>query len=978
MADTATQLPSRVYTIAGSAGFADTLARGVLRRFQPVALADLRILLPTRRSCRVLGDSFLRAVPTVSTLLPNMLPIGDLDEDEIGFASIDMPELVGNGALPPPMGELHRQLLLIPLIMKTRDDVGPAHAIRLARDLAALLDEIQTERLDFSRLDEIVPERFAEHWQETLGFLRIVTRYWPDILADQGYIDPADHRNRLIETQVRQWLETPPQASVIAAGSTGSIPATADLLACVAGLENGVVILPGLDRTLEAGDIESMGPGHPQFAMVRLLQRLGLSAQEIPDWETGVRPGKRLDLVNRLMRPPETANLTLPEDMVKALSGVTRIECPGPNQEALVIAMLLREALECPGRTAALVTADRRLARRVAAELRRWKIEIDDSGGTPLADTLPGAFMLLTAEAVAAEAAPVPLLAALKHPLAAGGLSTETFRSRVRGLELAVLRGRRPDPGFRGLTQAVSETGRPELLRMAKWLENQAGNFEALLKKDSVPVTDLLEAHVVFAETLAATRSETGRLWEHGAGEALDTLIGELRQVARVLPPISGREWPAFLFSLMAATVVRPTFGLHPRLHIWSLIEARLQTADLLVMGGLNEGSWPPQMAADPWMSRLMRIDIGLPPPERRTGLAAHDFVQGFAAESVVLTRSTRVEGSPTVPSRWLSRLETQLSSSTAGKDILKRWREEERKWLQWQTELNHSGPAEPAVCVAGACPPLASRPDHLSVTEVETLVRDPYAIYARHVLQLRPLRPLDEIPGLAERGMVIHAAIEEFLRQPLLPEDALDRLLDVGRDAFEDYLQFPLVQTFWWPRFERIAHWIVEQEIERRTRVVQSRMEIMGEIEIRRSQSPFRLTARADRIDRLKTGELSLIDYKTGNVPSRSDVSNGLSPQLTLEAAMVRAGGFPMLGRGEVADFSYWHLTGSDPAGQVSTYLQPDVDRLADEALSGFGRLLDYYGNPESRYLVSPDPEIAPRTSDYSHLERRAERGRE
>ena len=964
-----TPLAANVYAIVGGTGFVDALARGILRRYDSAEIADMRILLPTRRACRALGDAFLRTTEGAPMLLPSMSPIGEVDEDE--FLAAEFPS-VGAADLPPAISPLRRGLLLARMVMARGDTPGPAHAARLARGLARLLDEAQTARVSFSDLENIVPDRYAEHWQRTLSFLRIVTEHWPSILQEQGCADHADRRNRLIEAQIARWNERPPDAPVIAAGSTGSLPATADLLVCVAAMKNGAVVLPGLDRSLDRASLEALEHSHPQFGMVRLLDRMGVGVAEIPDWESAASLD-RFELVNYALRPAATAaGSTLPEGASRAFDGVSMIECPGPQQEALVIALLLREAVETPGKTAALVTPDRRLARRVAAELQRWNIDIDDSGGTPLADSRPGIFLRLAAGAI--DAGPVALLALLKHPLAAGARKPGEFRGLVRRLERAAIRGRRMQPGFAGLREIVETREKElpgELVELSRWLADAMAPFAEAASAEEVEVRVLLETHVAFAEALAASDSRTGaeRLWADEDGARAAEFVDDL--CAESTLRIAGREWPALFEVLMEGVAVRPVYGRHPRLNIWGLLEARLQRADIVVMGGLNERVWPPESSPDPWMSRSMRTAFGLPPPERRVGLTAHDFVQGFSAPEVVMTRSTRVDGSPTVPARWLARIETLLSSAEEGRAVLARWNGVRDKWLHLQAELDRREtklvPEPPA-----ARPPVPARPARLSVTEIETLQRDPYAVYARRVLGLRRLDPVSFAPGPAERGMIVHDAIDRFMKEVAndLPDDALERFLAIGQEEFAPLIDRPGVRAFWWPRFERIARWIVDQENRLASRIAARHTEVEGILDIDRSGAPFQLVGRADRIDALSDGGYSIVDYKTGAVPSKRDVDAGLAPQLPLEAAMVARGAFGGIPAGPVVELSYWRLTGGDPAGEIRE-AGGDPRQLAEDAFEGVKALLEYYQRPETEYRARPDPEKAPRYSDYEHLER-------
>jgi ATP-dependent helicase/nuclease subunit B len=932
--------------------------------------------LPTRRACRARAAAFLRAGDQRATILPRLVPIGDADEDELALAALENAADVLD--LPPAIPALRRELMLARLILAqdTHDGVerrSPAQAARLAAELARLLDQVETERLDLAALAVLVPERFAAHWRITIEFLRILTEHWPAILAEEGCVDPAIRRNLALEARVKRWQAAPPRDPVIAAGSTGSIPATADLIAAVASLPDGAVVLPGLDRAMDAATRASLTATHPQHAMMRLLARLGVAPEAVAVWDapglTDLAPG-RAALVAAAMQPADAPDRDVAlEDW--NLDDVKRIDCPGPQEEAASVALVLRWAIEEPMRTAALVTPDRALARRVAAELARWDIAIDDSAGVPLSDTPPGVFLRLVARMIADRAAPVSLLAALKHPLARGGDAPATFRSRVRALERAVLRGPRPAPGFEGIDRALADSDDADAPALRAWLRgiaDAARPFANLLSRRGAAIGDLLAAHVEFASTLARDSEDADMLWSGEAGEALAIFVGELDDAAVALGRVGGADWPTLFEVLMGGRTVRPRWGRHPRLAIWGPLEARLQRADVLVLGGLNEGTWPPDPGADPWMSRPMRAAFGLPPPEWRVGLSAHDFAQAFSARTVVLTRATRVEGTPTVPSRWLLRLEAvapNLSANEPGIRVIDNF-----DMLALATGLDEPGDICP-IQPPRPCPPVAARPRRLSATQIETWMRDPYAVYARHVLGLRALEPIDADPGAADRGNFIHDALNRFLRahRDALPEDALARLLAFGRQAFGAALERPGVAAFWWPRFEHVAEWVIEMERARRATIRPLVSEAKGTITLDLSGNPFELAAIADRIDRMADGKLAIIDYKTGALPSGRDVEAGFAPQLALEALIAEAGGFEDVTGAEVAALAFWRLAGGEPAGEERE--DKHVRARIDEARDGIARLIAAFDQSDTPYLARPRPDRAPRYSDYIHLAR-------
>lgn len=954
---------------------------------RPADLADIVILLPTRRAVRALGEAFLRAGGGRALILPAIRALGDVDEEEL---VID-PRGLGREALelPPAMPALERQFRLARMIVEGQGE-SETRALALAADLGRFLDMVLTEGADLTRLADLVPQEFADHWQITIDFLKIVTTRWPEELARLGYMEQAERRNNLLRAQAAAWAATPPQGPVIAAGSTGSIPATAELLKIIANLPSGAVVLPGLDLDLDEPSWDAIGdPGtasHPQYGMKKLLGHLRATRADVEIWPgagRSLRGGARAKLLSEVLRPAETTQhwrarlAALGSDLTKGLKGLTLIEAPSERDEAGAIALMMREVLETPGKTAALVTPDRKLARRTAMELRRWKIEVNDSGGEPLEKTPAAAFLRLVAHMVAEDLAPVALLACLKHPLAAGGEEPGRFRRRVRQLERLLLRGPRPAPGIEGLRNA---------LRAVPEEERHASSFAGIesligrLERDLAPFTeamtrrtaldDLVRLHAAAAERLATTKDETGSisLWKKEAGEAAGGFIRELLDAAPAFPEVGPGSYTALFEELLRGRVFRPRWGVHPRLFIWGPLEARLQHADRMILGSLNEGTWPAEANIDPWLNRPMRAAMGLEPPERRIGLSAHDFAEGATAREAVLTRALKVEGAPAVASRWWLRLVSILQGEAESAA--------DERWWRWAQELD-----EPETLLTvprpNPKPPLAARPRRFSVTEIETLIRDPYAIYAKKILGLRILDPIDAEIAAAERGTIIHEALEKFtdMFPDALPAAALEKLIEIGQEVFGRAIERPGVTAFWWPRFLRIAAWIIDYEREERTGLRHVHGEAKGEILIGELARPIVLAGKADRIDQRDDGAINIIDYKTGALPSAKQVETGLAPQLPLEAAMALRGGFKCkdgtpIAPAKAVKLAYLRLTGGETAGE--TRIVPDIGGdLAEETYNRLVDLLRQYEDEATPYLSRPRPMFWGRFGDYDHLAR-------
>jgi ATP-dependent helicase/nuclease subunit B len=1037
----------RVFTIPASAPFLPTLIRAMLDGAlvpglaqdlarDPLALAGATIYLPTRRACRLARDMFLDVSGLEAAILPRIVPIGDVDEDEIVFdqaatattEALDLPDALD---LPPALGGLERRLLLARLVLAWAGNLAPQHAgeaplianhpataLALADDLGRLIDDMATRGVSWDRLDELVPDHLDKYWQLTLAFLKIARTAWPQILAERGMIEAVVRRDALIKAEAARLARG--SGPVIAAGSTGSIPATAELVAAVAKLPRGAVVLPGLDTDLDddswsliAGRRggQQAGPdgaapvaGHPQFALQALLTRLGLGRDAVAVLAEPASGGRER-LASEAFRPAaatdqwraRTGEPDFARHAEAALAGLVCIEAANAEEEALAIAIALREVLGDPDKTAALVTPDRALARRVLAALARWNVAVDDSGGDQLSDTAAGLFARLAAQAIANGLAPVGLLALLKHPLTRLAAPEGARCHAIAVLERAILRGPRPRPGSAGLARALAGL-RAELAKLKRGERSDlhrsdpradltarelasAADLIAKLAAALAPLESLGRGPHAFGAIAARHRDVIAALSDDGsaaaafAGPAGNALNQIFDTVAAGLPAadlaVSLTDYPDLFGAAIAEGVVRRPGLAGVRVRILGPLEARLTTSDRLVLGGLNEGTWPPDARSDAWLSRPMRLALGLDLPERRIGLSAHDFAQMLGAREVILTRAAKLGGAPTVASRFLQRL-----AAVAGE----RWPtalQHGEKYLAWARALDRPRAAPRPAPRPVPRPPVEARPARLSVTEIEHWLRDPYTIYAKHVLRLFPLDPIDTAPGAADRGTVIHGAIGDFTLAYAkgLPDDALAQLLALGVSHFAPLEEFPEARAFWWPRFERIARWFADWETRRRTHLAAVQAEIRGEIEIPLGRRSFHLSARADRIERLSDGAYAILDYKTGRVPSMPQVAAGLSPQLTLEGAILRAGQFADIPPGaSIAALIYVSLRGGDPGGEEKSieFKDSTPDAEADRALQKLTEVARRFEDPATPYRSRERPMFQGRAyGDYDHLAR-------
>lgn len=991
----------------------------------PLALASVTIYVPTRRAARQLRSVFVDRLGGGTAILPTIKPLGDVDEDAPLFDAPGAEAL----ALPPPVGETERLFLLAPLVKRWKERL-PAHvtsmydeplvvpvtsadALWLARDIVALMDEVETEGMDWRALAGLVDDELAGWWQVTLEFLRIVTAHWPAVLRDQGRSNPARHRNALIDAEALRLKARAEAGPVIAAGSTGSIPATARLLGVIASLPNGAVVLPGLDRNLDERAWRMIGDvaddpavfGHPQYGLRKLIAAIGVGRAAIPDLPgTGAMAvpaeiAARGFLVSEAMRPAgSTETWAFSRDDAQAalrqgaLDGVSLVEADNEREEALAIAIALRRAIAQGDSHAALVTGDRALARRVSAELERFGLKADDSAGTPFAGTRRGSLILLLADCAFRPGDPVALLSLLKHPLLRCGLSAAQLLDAVSALELVALRGGtgRPDiarlPGLfhSRLSRLQDDRRRPA------WLDRLDGertqNARLLASRIAAAMAPLAECRQTGTMRIAGLARSTVLAFEAlGAdenGDLAGLYEGDEGQVAidflaRIAgsgdgPEISPDEWPDVMRALISGEVVRPSAGADSRIAIWGALEARLQTVGTIVLGGLNEGSWPARARADRFMSRFMKAGLGLEPPERRIGLSAHDFTMALGTPKVVMTRAARSGEEPAVPSRWLQRLLT-VAGGTGAQAM--RARGDELLRLNNALDAVENIAFAPRPCPK---PALAARPRDFSVTEIETLRRDPYAVHARRILRLVPLEPLLADPGAAERGTLFHEIVHRLTSSRLDPlgADARARLDSIARAAFQEAGLPADVHAVWWPRYTMMAPHLLEFERQRRQLARAAYAEITAS-PTQVGATGVTLRGRADRIDVLPDGTAHIIDFKTGSSPSVRQARTLLSPQLALEGALVTRGAFAAIGSASPGELLYVRLKADgrvEPESVLKSRNKQVVSasQLSERAWGKLGELIAFFAVPDNGYLSRSLPfRQGDVEGDYDHLAR-------
>ena len=974
-----------VYNMPSGVPFLPSLALG-LKDIYKERLQDCLILLPTRRAVRALGNAFVGAKG--ASLLPRMRPLADINPEEPPFEPGELAGLV-----KPSIDPMQRRFEMARLVFQAHKSTSSlpldaAGALALADPLIAILDDADMAQADLSRISELdeIQKFAAEHFQNAVTLYKIVQKFWPKRLDEINLMQPFERRVALLEALTEIWETDPPDYPIIIAGSTGTLGASARLMRCVANMDEGMIVLPGLNNAVPDQAWGDVGPQHPQNSLKNLINVIGIERGDVADW-TYIAQGKASDMDARRRVIPEalvpieatgdwpSRIETLRKGVAEnakdpfeaALTGLSLIEADNDEEEALSIALIMRDTLEHEGQTAALVTPDPALARRVKARLRRWDVEVDYSQGEPLEETKLGAFLSAILGRFETPNSETELAALCKHPLMGWGDIKKDWLT----FEYA-LRGAREKPALESFVH----------------FENLDSGFAPLIKLSEAGADVWAKALAQVAEGLGA-RGEDGatRLWVEDAGEKAAKLLEDLIKYGDHLGPMDGAGFTRLFGNLMRGKVVRPRYGTHPRLSILGPLEARMLTADRIILGGLNEGIWPVAPSVEPFLSRGMRQSLGLSLPERRFGLSAHDFAELAANPKVILTRSKRSDDGPKVASRWLWRLQTLM------KGALGKAAEEglavANKYLDWARAMDFVSPEEVKANQL-LRPEPKPHPDErwpnnrrqLSITQIKTWIRDPYSIYARYILGLSPLDDLDRALDVRDYGNALHKGLEDFTKahKTTLPKEAASLLVHSFKQAMRGmhYPDYDIAKET--ARLEKIAAKIIPWMEDRRARGWAVRgVEAKGRLFLEKQN--FTLTGMADLIEKGPLG-YAVTDYKTGKPPSAAVIDVGFDPQLPLSALMLREGAFDKQGEGETEELNYIHLKGAGENELVHPRASVNVKgqlfrsgpEYADYGLEIISNLIVNYTKAETGYTSQPRAQFTHDYGDYDHLARREE----
>ncbi len=1036
---------SHLYNIPFGNSFIDTLVDNIIngKFFQfdyinknDFLFSDIKIFLPTRRAANYFIDRISILLGEQNLFLPNVIPLGEISEFN-NLLGIDSEFILKNTSVLQDIEPVQRRLVLTKFVIEWSQNIQnileqndlmdtsselllkgikadlqgfnvartASDAIQMADALGELIDTLVIHDKNWQDLDKLLPLDLAdEYWKISKDFLTIASKAWPEFRQAYGLVDAAERQHRTVLALAKKLIQERPSTPIVIAGSTGSMPATAQLISAISQLPNGAVVFSGLDHSLDAESwqclIDNRGkllePTHPQTQFSKLFFNIGISRKDIINvGQINQSFSSRNLILNEAMLPSQTTerwqtkSTRLGSDVIhNGLLNISIVEADHEREEALVIAAALRIALEIPNKTAAVITPDRSIAERVISELRRWNILAADTGGRALARTGAGSLAILVAHAVSNNFSPHSLLALLNHPNLTLGINPKILAKGRNAIDLGLLRLplikcdldvllEHAEIARTGFQDSIKSMRSHSRLTLIDWesaetvLRNLKYIFDPFLNVRIANLLQMIQHHEnILKKITIDEENEIDFEYLDGSNEIMSLFVSIKSNINNI--DLLTSDYLTFFRKLIDPIAVAITADSHPRIKIYGLLEARLIKADLAILAGLDETVWPPQGKMDPFLTREWCSELDLPVPEHHIGQTAHDFVSLMDSEEVVITRSLKRDGSPTVASRFLQRIKT-VTGEAYDTEAISRG----NKLISLARILDvpkNFAPTRPPAPV----PKPSSLPRRLSVTEIETLRRDPYSIYAKHVLKLDYLELVARRIGPSERGVLIHEIFARFIEMfPLeQPIDAYEQLMAIAGQVFQPVKNLSEFEIFWFPSFMGSAKWFLLWDKSRRANIVKPiAVERHGVLKLMLTGGgEFTLTGQADRIEFHKGDAFSIVDFKTGKVPSLKQVRSGFSPQLTLEAAMLKRGAFPGLSGALVEQLLYAKLGGKIVGEERLVYSSKDeldADKLSELHFGEFLTLIDEHWNCGRPFSSRPYPEFLKDYARYDHLAR-------
>ncbi|HQS84908.1 MAG: double-strand break repair protein AddB [Alphaproteobacteria bacterium 16-39-46] len=971
-----------IYSLSSDLPFLETLAESLLHSTQkaPLHLSKYTILFPTQRSLRAFKHILGHHADAL--FLPNLFTLNDLApraEDFLTSLFQNIPfESLQELSLPPPLSILRGSLLCAEALRRGgglfNHTLNPEAQENLSKALLETLGELASHNVSLKDGDLHIPETHGIHWEKTTLFLKTILEIWPLILKAEEASDPLTFVQDRLKILSSYLVKSPPSTPIIVAGIRGLSPVFISFLKTIFNCSKGVFLVETFSKDFKDTSPQSLSPSHPSYELTSFLSELNVSPSHLKPWPFVLKQkdetlSARLSLINGTF-PVTALNQKEPpsnifHSLAKSLENISFFEAGSLLEEARVISLRMRHVLETPQKTAALITPDRRLAHLVKTELLKWDIIVDDSGGTSFAQTTVGRYFLKSLQTLLSHESPLLLISLLKDPLTRLGMNQENLDQALKTLELYALRGLKPSPGIPSLRHRLGSFKKEgdlalnDSLEIAedllKSFEEITSPFKNLLENGAPPAV-LLKSHEEFLKALSKTGEGDSLLWQKEEEAEAESLFQTLIQETENLSPLTRSSYGGFLKSLLTKSTLQLTLPEHPRLSILGLFESRLLKKDSVILGGLNEGTWPDLPHANPWIHKNLREALSLPPLEARIGVSIQDFLHGFLNKEVLLTRSKRTKSGIERPSRILVHLTTFLESQNLSFE-----QPFEILLLKALTP-----PSSSLVKPPEANPPLSARPHRLTPSLIEMLSKDPYGFYAQTILNLRPLKPFEAFPTASDFGTLIHTSIENLSGKSFLPSEevlrkefkntSLYKALSRGEQYFWAHRFLCILKNFWTQHAKQL------QNPELLT--ISREVSVSHLFSISTNPKSFEIKGRIDRLEETLES-FHIMDYKTGSLPSKIAIETGLNSQLPLLGLLLKETLTSQKRPLKNIALSYWPLK-KDAFLPLNTLKNPET--LIENTSQMLTEILDFFYNTETPGHFRATPYAH---SSYAHLAR-------
>jgi ATP-dependent helicase/nuclease subunit B len=847
--------------------------------------------MPNRRSANALRTVFLEEIESGSRILPSIEAIGDLDEKAIVLSGVDSDSLLEYLKSQKTSLEIGYRLLLLRETMLNYSHSSIEQAMGLSKELDVFLRDIENYEIDFSKLDNLVGEDLAIHWQQILDFLKNFGTRWQDLLNKHNIASTYGNRVSSVRFYEKILKKVGLKNPLLMVGNFEPSESTLNLMKTLLKCDNAYLIFKGLENVMTAEECQSIDETHSHFLSEKTLEKLALDKRSMvnlryPEYKT--IGNDSLQSLYISMLPPELTYRWQNNDKICELKHIQYIECREIHDELNLIMVYLLDHIAKNGLKNIALVANQELSQRLELLLSYWNIPFNNNYGKKFILHGVVRYLMLIVEVYNENYRANKLLSLLKNNFTRFGYDREKLLKNIQLFEEYILHNgvnRNGMESYRvNLRSVENEQTREDLTEFFDRIES----YFAILDGKNLPLEKLVQNHLQLAEKLAGSVENDGAdiLWhsEESGEKVRELFYGELLLQSKYFGNSNIADYEYILNFLISERSYSDDYSLYPAVNITSVQEAQLINYDLVIIANLNDGANPMNTPPDPWMSRKMRIDLGLPPRETEIGKSYFNLIQLVAQKKVLLTRSRNVDGTPSIKSRFLQRLETMLHCNGLGLATNEAIVRGFQKYHSFEYNLeNNIYKVRPQ-----PKPPVNLRPRNLSATNIDLLNLNPYDIYVKKILALKKTNPLEKENIHARVGIILHSIFERYSRDyekyrrsgsgalALLVKDTLDH----------SFANDQLLTELYYDRVLETTRYFIELDERSRKENYSITLEDWNECDLGAGKNFF-LSARIDRMEKLNNS-MRIIDYKTGTAPSKTDIICGWRLQLPVEALIL------------------------------------------------------------------------------------------